>query len=46
MDQKRAEGALELVRKEKDLWKYQNEKEEAKRWMEESEWRLEPEGGA
>ena len=30
MEQKRTEEALELVRKENDLWKYQNEKEEAK----------------
>ena len=77
MEQKRTEEALELVRKENDLWKYKNEREEAKRlqgarkpkkdeemawaaprniskWpdeeearrMEESEWRLEPEGEA
>ena len=74
MEQKATE-ALELVRKENDLWEYQNEKEEAKilqgarklrkdeemawapprnmsKWpdweearrMEESEWRLEPQG--
>ena len=30
MEQKRTEEALELVRKENDLWKYQHEKEEAK----------------
>ena len=31
MKHKRTEEALELVRKETDLWNYQNEKEEAKR---------------
>ena len=31
MEHKRTEEALELVRKEHDLWKYQNEKEEAKK---------------
>ena len=77
MEHKRTEEALELVRKENDLWRHQSEKEEAKRlqgarelrkdeetawasprnmsnWpdveearsMEESEWRLEPEGEA
>ena len=29
VEQKRTEEALELVRKENDLWKFQNEKEEA-----------------
>ena len=77
MEHKRTEEALEWVRKENDLWRYQSEKEEAKQlqdarklrkdwemawapprnmsnwpdWeeaksMEESEWRLEPEGEA
>ena len=31
MEHKRTEEALELVRKENDLWRYQSEKEEAKR---------------
>ena len=31
MEHKRKEEALELVRKENDSWRYQNEKEEAKR---------------
>ena len=30
MELKRTEEALELVKKENDLWKYQNEKEEVK----------------
>ena len=77
MEHKRTEDALELVKKENDLWRYQSETEEAKRlqgarkprkdegmawapprkmsnwpdWeearrMEESGWRLEPEGEA
>ena len=31
MEQKRTEEALEMVTKENDLWKYKNEKEEAKK---------------
>ena len=31
MGHQRTEEALELVRKENDLWRYQNEKEEAKK---------------
>ena len=31
MEHKRTEDALELVKKENDLWRYQNETEEAKR---------------
>ena len=76
MEQTKSEEASQLVKKEHDLWMYQNEKEEAKRlqgarktedeemswapprnitkwpdWeearkMDESEWRLEPEGEA
>ena len=30
MEHKRTEEALELVRKENDLWRYQNEKEETR----------------
>ena len=75
IEHKKTEEALKLVRKKNDLWRYQNEKEEAKRlqgarksgkdeemtwapprkksdWLdweearsiEESAWRLEPEG--
>ena len=77
LENTKTEEALQLAEKERDLWMYQNEKEEAKRlqgvrkprkdeelaWAppkknsdwpgwegatktEESEWRLEPEGGA